>query len=242
MKIKIWYLYHSGFAVQIAGHFLIFDYWRDIPKGNGLEGGVIDTSVLQDQDVVAFVSHCHGDHYNRRAVRQWKDDIPKLRLILSDDIDPIEGAIMIGPGSTFAQPDLAVQTLASNDEGVAFVVDIEGLRIYHGGDLNWWHWEGEPDDYNEGMAASYKSQIDLLVGKPIDIAFVPVDPLLEKQYAWGIDYLMRIAEVRYAVPMHFGNKNKIVKRLLEDPISLGYRDRILGFTERGEVKEITINR
>jgi len=135
-------------------------------------------------------------------------------------------------------PDFTVQTLASNDEGVAFIVDADGLRIYHAGDLNWWHWEGEPDDYNEGMAVSYKSQIDLLAGKTIDLAFVPVDPRLEGQYAWGINYLMQTVDVRRAVPMHFAADPSIVKKLLEDPASQGYRDRILGFTMRGEMKEI----
>jgi L-ascorbate metabolism protein UlaG (beta-lactamase superfamily) len=234
MNEKVWYLYHSGFAVQTAGHFLIFDYWRDKPKGAGLESGVIEPALIQDRDVVVFVSHKHGDHYNRK-IHQWKGIIPKLRIILSDDIRPTDGAIMIGPGKTLTQPDITVKTLTSNDEGVAFIVDIDGLRIYHAGDLNWWHWEGEPDDYNDGMAAGYKSQIDLLANKPIDIAFVPVDPRLEEQYAWGIDYLMKTAEVRNAIPMHFGNDISIIKRLSEDPISLDYRDRIADFAKRGEI-------
>ena len=234
MNAKVWYLYHSGFAVQTAGHFLVFDYWRDKPGGAGLESGVIEPASITDKDVVVFVSHKHSDHYNRKIL-QWKDIIPRLRIILSDDIRPPGGALMIGPGRSLTQPDLTVQTLRSNDEGVAFIVDIDGLRIYHAGDLNWWHWEGEPDDYNDGMAASYKSQIDQLADKPIDIAFVPVDPRLEEQYAWGIDYLMKTVEVRNAIPMHFGADFSIVKRLLEDPISLNYRDRIANLAKRGEI-------
>ena len=237
MDAKVWYLFHSGFAVQTAGHFLIFDYWRDKPAGAGLEGGVIDPEDIRDYDVVVFVSHNHGDHFNRKIFK-WAQTVPKLRFVLSDDIRPVEGAMMIGPGGILEQPDLTVQALASNDEGVAFVVDVDGLRIYHAGDLNWWHWEGEPDDYNEGMASSYKSQIDQLTGKLIDVAFVPVDPRLGEQYAWGIDYLMKTAEVRYAAPMHFGNDCSIVGRLLTDPVSTDYRDRIMGFTKRGEMRII----
>jgi len=237
MSAKVWYLCQSGFAVQTDRHFLIFDYWRDKPKGGGLDSGVIDPMALRDQDVVVFVSHRHGDHYNRKIL-QWKQDIPKLRIILSDDIRPVEDAMMIGPGSTLEQPDLTVHTLASNDEGVAFIVDVDDMRIYHAGDLNWWHWEGEPDDYNEGMANSYKSQIEKLVGKPVDLAFVPVDPRLKKQYAWGIDYLMRTVEVRHVVPMHFASVSSIVKRLLEDDISSSYRDRIISLVNRGDMREI----
>ena len=237
MNAKIRYLYHSGFAVQTERHFLIFDYWRDKPMGGGLESGVIDPIAIKDMDVVIFVSHNHGDHFNR-GIFQWKNDIAKVRYILSDDIRATGGAMAIKPGGTLAQPDLTVYALKSNDEGVAFIVDIDGLRIYHAGDLNWWHWEGEPDDENEEMATSYRSQISLLSGKPVDIAFVPVDPRLEKQYACGIDYLMRTVDVRHAAPMHFGDDASVVGRLLSDPVSQGYRNRILGFTKRGEVMEI----
>ena len=137
-----------------------------------------------------------------------------------------------------AQADFKLETLASNDEGVAFVVDIDGLCICHAGDLNWWHWEGEPDDYNEGMAASYKSQISLLHGRHIDLAFVPVDPRLEEQYAWGIDHFMRSLDVRWAVPMHFGNDGSIVERLMHDDVSASYRDRIISLTDRGATADI----
>ena len=235
MGTKVWYLYHSGFAVQTDNHFFIFDYWRDKPKNEGLDSGVIDPAALRDFDVIVFSSHRHGDHYNR-CVLQWKRDIPKIRYILSDDIRDPGDAFMIGPGSTFKQPDFNVQTLKSNDEGVAFIIDADDMRIFHAGDLNWWHWEGEPDDYNESMAATYKSQIELLTGKHIDLAFIPVDPRLEEQYYWAIDYLMKTVDVRSVVPMHFGDDTAIVKRLLEDPVTLEYRNRILDFTKRGEMK------
>jgi len=237
MNARIWYLYHSGFAVRTAEHFLIFDYWKQRPKGMGLDSGVIDPAALSERDVVVFVSHSHSDHYNR-DILNWGGVIPKLRLVLSDDIPAAPGALMLGPGEKAQQPDFTVETLASNDEGVAFVVDIDGLCIYHAGDLNWWHWEGEPDDYNAGMAESYKSQIDLLRGRRIDLAFVPVDPRLEEQYAWGINYLMQTADVRRVVPMHFGNDASIVGRLLRDKSSAGYRDRIIGLTVRGATADI----
>ena len=237
MRAKIWYLYHSGFAVQTAAHFLIFDYWVQRPKGKGLESGVIDPEALKDKDVIVFVSHKHRDHYNR-SIPSWKETIPNLRLVFSNDVPAVPGALMIGPGEKISQHDFTVETLKSNDEGVAFVVDIDGLRIYHAGDLNWWHWDGEPDDYNEGMAASYKSQVSLLGAKRIDVAFVPVDPRLGAQYAWGINYLMQAADVSFVIPMHFSDKGSVVERLLQDDISAGYRDRIIKLTERGASSSI----
>ena len=237
MKAKVWYLYHSGFAVQTAKHFLIFDYWKQRPKGEGLDSGVIDPAALSEQDVIVFVSHSHGDHFNRN-IFNWKADIPKLRFVLSDDIKAVPGALMIGPGKTEQQKDFRIETLKSNDEGVAFIVDIDDMRIYHAGDLNWWHWEGEPDQDNADMAASYKSQVALIGDRHIDLAFVPVDPRLEMQYAWSIDYFIKTVDVKWVVPMHFGNDAAIVDRLLRDEVSAGYRDKILGLSVRGASAEI----
>jgi len=232
METTIWYLYHSGFAVKTARHFLVFDYWKQTPKGKGLESGVIDPAALAGHDVIVFVSHKHSDHYNRE-VTVWRKTIPNMRLVLSDDIPAVPGALMIGPNQTASQPDFKVETLKSNDAGVAFVVDIDGVCIYHAGDLNWWHWEGEPDDENEDMAASYKKQVALLKGKQIDIAFVPVDPRLVSQYSWGINHFMEATQTRWVVPMHFGNGGSIVDRLLHDDASLQYRDKIISLTQRG---------
>ena len=237
MKAKIWYLYNSGFAVKTDKHFLIFDYWKQRTRGKELDNGFVDPETLIGQDVVAFVSHSHGDHYSR-ALLDWGRIIPNYRLVLSDDIPKAPGALMIGPGMNLQQDDFKVETLASNDEGVAFVVDVDGMCIYHAGDLNWWHWEGEPDDYNEGMASSYKSQIDLLRGRSIDLAFVPVDPRLGEQYAWGIGYLMETADVRHVVPMHFGNDEYVVDWLLKDEVSTKYRERIKRLVKRGDSVEI----
>jgi len=237
MNARIWYLYHSGFAVQTGEHFLIFDYWKQKPKGKGLESGVIDPAALAEHDVIVFVSHNHGDHYNR-GILDWRRIIPKLRFVMSDDIPDVPGALMVGQGARLSQGDFKLETLDSNDEGVAFVIDIDGLCIYHAGDLNWWHWEGEPDDDNEGMANSYKSQIALLRNRRIDLAFVPVDPRLEKQYAWGIDHLMKTVDVSNVVPMHFGDDGFIVDRLLQDDISKEYRGKIIRLVERGASADI----
>jgi len=61
---------------------------------------------------------------------------------------------------------------------------------------------------------------------------------LEKQYAWGIDYLMQTTDVRRVVPMHFGHDSLIIDRLLRDETSSGYRDKIIRLSERGATADI----
>ena len=238
MKAKVWYLAHSGFSVQTESSFLIFDYYLDEPKGGTIEQGVIDPKELAEKNVIVFVSHNHDDHFNP-VVFEWQKTIPNIRYILSNDIPEIPNATMIGPDDTVEQEDLVVKTYRSTDEGVAFLVQIDGLAIYHAGDLNWWHWEGEPETYNIKMADDYKKQIDLLAGERIDLAFVPLDPRQERQYDWGVKYLLERSNVPYVVPMHFWNQPDVIDRLLVEPYMSCHANRICPLRHRGQYLEFS---
>lgn len=234
----IWYLFHSGFAVKTPGHLLVFDYYLDKPKGinTGLDNGVINPKELSDLNVVVFSSHQHMDHFNP-VVFNWAKHIKKIRYILSYDIEhnrKNENIISVQPGSDYNFEDIQVSTLKSTDEGVAFLISCNGLTIYHAGDLNWWHWEGEPDDENLSMAENYKRQIDLLKGKHIDIAFVPLDPRLEGHYLLGLDYFMKTVGAEMVFPMHFGTKYSIFSQLRKDSRAAGYIEKTAVITRRGQ--------
>ena len=97
-ELKVWYLYHSSYAVQAGGCLLIFDYWNDKEEGNGrdLGNGVFDpvhwlNNAIQQTEtgtippVVVFSSHKHGDHFNP-DILQWQETIPSIRYVLSQDI------------------------------------------------------------------------------------------------------------------------------------------------------------
>ena len=231
--MEVTYLYHSGFAADTGKHFIIFDYWKNTPAGGGLKDGVIDPKEIKDRDVIVLSSHRHKDHFNK-VILDWPAVIPRCRIILSDDIKKTNGAITIGPDSELIQPDFALRTLRSNDEGVAFALNIDGLSIYHAGDLNWWHWEGEPGSWNDDIKQSYKKEVDRLKKETFDIAFIPVDPRLNEQYAWGMDYFMRTVNTRFAVPVHFGDDVSVLDRLFNDPVSKNYRDKIVPLKIRGQ--------
>lgn len=231
--VSLWYLYNSGFAVKTEQHFLIFDYFLDSPHSGGLTDGVIDPKKLQDCNTVVFVSHGHADHFNKK-IFQWRDQIPSIRYILSDDITISEECVRVSAGRHYTLGDLQIQTLASTDLGVAFLVQVDGLCIYHAGDLNWWHWNDEPEKANRFMAQSFQEQIDTLEGIPIDIAFIPVDPRQEENALLGLQYFTQHADAKMLVPMHFGSHFSIFNRIFSDPQTLPYRDRIVRLSQRGE--------
>lgn len=89
------------------------------------------------------------------------------------------------------------------------------------------------------MALRYCREIDQLRGRTIDVAFLPVDPRLEEQALWGIDYFMRTVGARTAVPMHFGGDETVFDRLTEDPCAHPYRDRIVRLARPGDTFRYT---
>lgn len=250
--VLIWYLGHSGFAVFTGRRLLLFDYVAQAGGPPGAAGAGktdafaaagLDTGVIAAPEKLAgletdlFVSHRHGDHLDR-SVFGWAAALPRARYLLSADIRareaPAGRTFRLEPGGTFRGGGLHVEALDSTDTGAAFVVEADGLRVYHAGDLNWWHWDGDSERGRRAMERKYKEQIGLLRGRELDLAFVPVDPRLDAAYAWGLDYLMRTARVKAVFPMHFWEDTSVFGRLEREPCTEPYRARIARFARRGQ--------
>lgn len=230
-KVQVTYLAHSGFAVEIGEKVLIFDYY---------EGDL--SFISTKKQVYFFASHAHYDHFKRR-IFQWADKCEHVRYILSDDIQakgPKGQTLKVQARQKLKLDDLKIQTLRSTDQGVAFLVETEGIRLYHAGDLNWWHWEEEGEVYNERMRRNYQHEIrKVLEGRRIDIAFLPLDPRQQEQYSLGLDYYMRHTQTRYVFPMHMWEKHETCERFLKDPVSEDYREkvqRVTGPQQKFELK------
>ena len=131
-----------------------------------------------------------------------------------------------------------METLRSTDEGVAFLVTCKDKRIYHAGDLNWWHWEEESIDYNRQMRKDYQREIRKLVRRKIDLASVVLDPRQGGAAFSGIDFFMRNVRVNHVFPMHMWRDYGLTDRLLTSEISASYRNRIHRVWEEGQTVEI----
>lgn len=236
--IRIWYLYNSGYAIKIDKKLLIFDYYKDTPieGGTGLDGGVIRKADLEGLQTYVFVSHRHHDHYNK-VIYDWKAQNPSLRIsyILSDDVEEIgvDDYLSCAPNQDYHLHDLKIKTLKSNDEGISFYVQVDGLNIFHSGDLNWWRWEGEPDEWNDAIESSYKRELEHLKGLPLDFAFIPIDPRLEKNYSLSLKYFTKNIMPPHCIlfPMHFGDSLDIFSQLKEDDLLL---DNLKVIHQRGQ--------
>ncbi len=226
--MRVTYLYHSGFAVEFEDIVMVFDYYKGELPGSA-----------KGKKLYVFSSHYHKDHFQYR-VFDWAEEYD-VTYILSKDIrtrGPEGRTVKVKKWQEIQVDDLQIKTLRSTDVGVAFLVRVKGVTIYHAGDLNWWHWEEEGPAYNKKMEKDYKEEISRLEGEHIDLAFVPLDPRLSEAYGWGADYFMRHTDTRYLFPMHLWGGYKTVLRFLEDPLSEGYRERIVKIEKRQQSFEI----
>ncbi len=233
--MKITYIYHSGFAIELNTCVLLFDYYKgELPLWD------------KGKKIYIFASHKHQDHFQLKIFDLVKK-YPKVHFFLGSDIklnekylernriDPsVLGQITkVEKNKSISLEGLEIRSLRSTDAGVAFIVCAEGYRFYHAGDLNWWHWEGEPYPWNENMEKDYKKEIDAIQGMHFDAAFVPLDPRLGKAYGWGMDYFLEHTAADMVFPIHMWEKYEYIGKYKTTSVGKRYKERIME-TDRTE--------
>ncbi|GCD10766.1 MBL fold metallo-hydrolase [Clostridium tagluense] len=221
IKAKIYYIYHSGFAIKTKNHFLIFDYYKEpIENDDTHKPSVLlsPENIEQMKNVVVFASHSHEDHFNS-SILEWENYNSNIKYIFSSDITinknkPSYNFIEEGEERTF--DDLYVKAYGSTDIGISFLVKVDGLTIFHAGDLNLWRWKEDSLEEQSLAESSFKAHIDKLSEeKSIDIAFFPVDPRLQEAYYVGGEYFAKKIQPKLLIPMHFGEEVNITSKFAD---------------------------
>ena len=136
-------------------------------------------------------------------------------------------AVSMAPADA-VNAEVSVETLRSNDEGVAFIVRLGDLSLYHAGDLNNWWWDGDVED--QKLADIYHEELERIRGRHFTAAFIPLDPRL-KGWWKGIEDFMHYADADRIFPMHnFGEKG-LPKKFLALDCAAGYKNRIVDVEE-----------
>ena len=203
--MKVTFLAHSGFFIELDRLCLLFDWWKgELP------------SIPAGKPLLVFASHNHGDHF-KPEIFALDDGSREIHFLLGKDIhlNPAHRAKWELSDTTFAKctrlggdqtlepvEGVRVETLRSTDAGVAFLVTVDGTVIYHAGDLNWWHWEGEPDPWNPDMERNFKAYLEPLRDRSVDLAMVPLDSRLGDAEDWGLAWYLNLTHTRRVLPMH----------------------------------------
>ena len=217
--MRVTFIGHSGFLAETEDAALLFDWWKgELPA---LPPGV---------PLYVFASHVHPDHFDPKifALNDGNRDVSFL-LGKGVSLDPrhlqrwgvspetVEKARVRQGGQTLSLPQAEIETLSSTDEGVAFLVTLpDGRTVFHAGDLNWWHWEGEDRAWNRNMEVNFKKYTEPLRGRKIDLAMLPLDPRLGEAGFWGPAYFLETADIRHFLPMHQWGDFEFSRKFLEE--------------------------
>jgi len=210
-EVKVTYFHHSGFSAAVGTTLLVFDYWR----GDAVMS-LKPSECLNERDltgfgrVLFFVSHAHPDHYDPVIYDFAK--LPNVTYIISDDLPAEARGERIREGQTRKIGKATVTAFGSTDPGVSFYVEIEGVCIFHAGDLNLWHWREDSSlkQINYAEEEFYR-KVDAIKGMPIDLCMFPVDPRMRRMFEAGANHFIMACKPRVFIPMHWHGRAEVAE-------------------------------
>jgi ankyrin repeat protein len=204
-EASVWFLGHSGWAIKTQNHFLVFDYFED-PRGRrpdqpGMASGCIDTADLKNLPMTVFSTHAHADHFNQ-SIFTWKQENPATNYVMCFTPAGVTDNYTYIPENGQVEVDgMKIYANKSTDSGGGFLVEVDGLVIFHMGD----HANGD-----DALSEAYTNEIDLIAekNKNIDILFAPIRGCslgTPDQVKAGTYYTLNKLHPNLFVPMHSGN-------------------------------------
>lgn len=216
--MKLTYIFHSGFVLEAEKSILLFDYWMDPAQ-------VVESVLQSRKPLYVFSSHFHEDHFTRE-IFEWRKQKENITYILSKVIlrhrraNKEEADAWLAKGASWSDEFVSVKALGSTDSGVSWIVEIEGKRIFHAGDLCNWYTRFLPDavpgqsiyseefeEYIDPVAheKQYLGELKDIrkVTDSFDIVMFPVDGRIGNGYTLGGRQFIKRFKVGLFVPMHF---------------------------------------
>ena len=235
--MELIYLYHSGFALLGDGFTVIWDYFEDsISSRSGI---VHDELLKREGRLYVLSSHAHADHFNKEIMNFRKEhsdtvyifsrDILRGRKALKED------AVWLRKGEVYQDECLRIRAFGSTDIGISFLMEVEGKKIFHAGDLNNWHWMDESEEEEwKGYEQNYLHELNVLYKftSALDVAMFPVDPRLGTEYMRGACQFVEKIKTSIFVPMHFDEAYGKAEEFL--PIALQYGAKMPVIRMRGQ--------
>jgi L-ascorbate metabolism protein UlaG (beta-lactamase superfamily) len=221
---------------------MILDYFKD-----SHEGFVQQALTSFPGRIYILASHWHPDHFNREVMR-WQQKRSDIQYIFSNDIRrkiiwmKFPGVAFLTKGKVWEDDMIRVQAFGSTDVGISFLIDTEGKRIFHAGDLNNWHWNEESKPkYVQAAERNFLKEVALLADTTtqLDLAMFPVDPRLGKDYMLGAEQFVERIRTKVFAPMHFGDEYEKAQAFEAYAEAAGCR--FIGWKRRGERFELTID-
>ncbi len=206
INMRLTYLYNSGFLLETGKVNILFDYYR---KGQD----IIRHLLASELPLYVLVSHSHADHFNPDCLG-WRSKHRDVRYIFSDELSvaaiPKKNDITYLPvGGSYVDEYLAVEAFGSTDLGCSFYLAVDGISVFHAGDLNNWHWTDESMPEEAAAAeCAYLNELRCIAEahSSVHLAMFPVDARIGSDYARGARQFLQAVRTDIFVPMHFWNR------------------------------------
>ena len=203
------YFHHSGFSVAVNETLLVFDYWRGENGALPLRAQLTDKDFAGYKQVLVFVSHDHEDHFDE-VIYTWDYEHLPITYIVADDLPIGKRGKRMKPGEKLTLGETTVRAFDSTDKGVSFYVTVDGMHIFHAGDLNLWHWREESTLREITQAENaYYAAVAPLEHLPMDIAMFPVDPRMGGLFDAGANHFIMAVKPRLFIPMHWQGRPEV---------------------------------
>ena len=199
--MKITYLLNSGFLIQDDKTLIVFDDYAD-PTHE------VRKSLNSDVDrLYIFASHAHFDHFSLEIL-QFADQVEKF--IFSYDIRRTKRVKSFPPDkiefmkrySEWNDDSISVKSFDSTDIGVSYLIEINGKKIFHAGDFNYWYWSGDTEVNRNQATLEFNRQMEKLDGLEADIVFFPVDGRLGEYRDIGVREFFKRTKIKSLIAMH----------------------------------------
>ena len=224
----IWYLFHCGWAIKTRSKLLIFDYWNrgKNPAYPSLANGHIDSLEIKDLDVAVFITHGHGDHYDK-TIFEWEHEIENLTYVFGWQAKEGPNYIRMEGREKKNIGEMEILTIKANhgeDGGVGFLIKIDDLRIYHSGD----HF-----NFGEELVLPFTSEIDYIAEnmKALDLAFINGPHQVK---ANGIYYALEKLSPKVMFMMHAGGKEYMHFEFIKKAAKKHFKTKIICAWNRGD--------
>lgn len=231
MEKRLYYIWHDCFVYQGQKAIIVFDFYY-FPRSefNPVYRSFIDfisdlaKNGCNPLPVYVLVSHHHKDHFTR-DIFKWTESLTDVHYIISKDTEravryllkpgsTYKGSVAVKPGQVtvlkegerYQDDVLKVSAFGSTDIGNSYVTEVDGLTIFHAGDLNAWVWKDESTASEIKIAIDeFKTKLKPIVEAfpRIDCAMFPVDKRIGRDWWEGARIFVRSVDVDLFVPMHF---------------------------------------
>lgn len=236
-SFTVTYYHHSGFSIAWEKVLLVFDYWLG-ENGEVPEKKRITPEFLAEfEEIYVFVSHEHPDHLDP-VIFEWRLSVPGIVYIVSSDMPVGTRGKRMAPGDIVSLSDqVTVKVFDSTDLGVSYLVEMGGIKFFHAGDLNFWHWREESTARQiEEADAAFRAAVEPISKETVDVAFFPADPRQGLLFDAGANYFLMAVKPRLLIPMHFWGRGDIAVEFARR--SRCRQTEIIAMTQSGERIEL----